>query len=117
MRKLSLFTITIMLIIASCSDKKTDVLNDFEAFTEELVSNYKDYTQDDWDVAQNQFGQINEELEQYDYSDEELNRIGELKGQCFAVFAKHTASNLKNTIQRVGKEVEGFLDGFTEGLK
>lgn len=102
--------------LIGCSDKKADALNDLEAMTELLTTETTDFIQDDWDVAQSQFDQICEELEQYDFTDQELKHIGELKGKCTAVFARKKASDFKNDLHRIGQEVKGFLDGFNKGI-
>lgn len=116
MRKIVLLILITMFLIG-CSDKKADALNDLEAMTEQLTTETSDFTQDDWDVARNQFNQICEELEQYDFTDQELKHISELKGKCTAVFARKKASDFKNDLHRMGQEVKGFLDGFTKEMK
>ena len=118
MRKLALLlTCFCTLLFMGCSDEKTDALNDLEAITEEITTKSADYTQEDWDIAENQFGLICEELEQYEYTDEQLKHIGKLKGKCTAVLARKKASDLKNSLHRIGKEAEGFIEGITEDLK
>lgn len=104
-------------LLIACSDKKADALNDLEAMTEQLTTETTEFTQDDWDVEQNQFDQICEELEQYNFTDQELKYISELKGRCTAVFARKKASDFKNDLHRMGQEVKGFLDGFTKEIK
>ena len=118
MKKLALLlTCSCILLLISCSDEKTDTLNDLEAITEELTTKSADYTQEDWDIAENQFGLICEKLDQYEYTDEQLKHIGKLKGKCTAVFARKKASDFKNSFHRIGKEVEGFIEGVTGEFK
>ena len=50
-------------VFLSCTDKTASALNDLESFTEELSAHYKNYTQEDWDIAENQFDMICEELD------------------------------------------------------
>ena len=118
MRKLALLlTCSCILLLMGCSDEKTDALNDLEAITEEITTKSANYTQEDWDIAENQFGLICEELEQYEFTDEQLKHIGKLKGKCTAVFACKKASDFKNSLHRIGKEVEGFIEGISGGLE
>jgi len=112
-----LVAFTSLLLLTGCSNKNIDTINDLEAMTEDLTTKYGDYTQEDWDIAENQFGLICEELEQYEFTDEQLKHIGELKGKCTAVFARKKASDLKNSLHRIGKEVEGFIEGISGGLE
>ena len=106
-----------MLLLMGCSDEKNDALNDLEAITEELTTKSADYTQEDWDIAENQFGVICEELDHYEFTDEQLKHIGELKGKCTAVFTRKKVSNIKNSLHRLGQEAEGFINGLKDGLK
>lgn len=98
---------------SSCSDRRASALADLEALSEELVSGTDNYTEEDWDIAKDQFGKICEELDQYEYTDEELKQIGKLKGKCTGIFARRAASEIKRSIHRFGKEVEGFIEGIT----
>jgi len=108
--------IAILSLFISCMDLKINPLDKMESFTEELEQNSANYTQEDWDVAENQYELICEELDQYDYTDEELRHIGKLKGRCTAIFAKHVVSGVKRDLHRFGQEVEGFFEGVKEGL-
>ena len=101
-------------VFLSCTDKTASALNDLESFTEELSAHYKNYTQEDWDIAENQFDMICEELDNYDYTDEELVKIGKLKGRCTAIFAAKVVHDVKESIHRFGKEAEGFLEGISD---
>ena len=109
--------VAIISLFISCVDLKINPLDKMESFTEELELNSANYTQEDWDVAENQYELICEELDQYDYTDEELRHIGKLKGRCTTIFAKHVVSGVKRDIYRLGKEVEGFFEGVKEELE
>ena len=118
MRKLALLlNFLCILLFMGCSDEKTDALNDLEAITEELTTKSADYTQEDWDIAENQFGLICEELEQYEFTDKQLKHIGKLKGQCVAIITRKKTSDIKNSLHRLGQEAEGFINGLKDGLK
>jgi GTPase involved in cell partitioning and DNA repair len=118
MKKLALLlTCSCILLLISCSDEKTDTLNDLEAITEELTTKSADYTQEDWDIAENQFGLICEKLDQYEFTDEQLKHIGKLKGQCVAIITRKKTSVIKNSLHRLGQEAEGFIYGLKDGLK
>jgi len=109
--------IALGLFLVSCTDKKISALKELESFTEEIKYSSDHYTQDEWDNAQNEFCIICEELDNYDYTDEELNYIGRMKGECTALFARHTVSDLKKSLNRIGQEVKGFVEGFTEEVE
>jgi hypothetical protein len=104
------------ILSGGCIGEKESALNDLEAFTEQLKSGTDNYTQEDWDIAYNQFEAICTELDNNEYTDDELKYIGKCKGECTAIFAKHFASDFKRSINRIGKEVEGFIEGVAEEL-
>ena len=108
--------VSLSIFFISCIDEKKTTINDLEALTESLSSESADYTQEDWDIAENQYDLICEQLDQYDFTDAELKKIGRLKGKCTAILAKKTASDVVKSIHRMGKEAEGFIDGFADGL-
>lgn len=108
--------VTLTMSLISCADEKKTTINDLEALTESLTTESAEYTQEDWDIAENQFDVICEQLDQYDFTDAELKKIGKLKGKCTAIFAKKTASDVARSIHRLGKEAEGFIQGFADGL-
>lgn len=102
--------------LISCIDEKKSAINDLEALTEALSTESAEFTQEDWDIAENQFNMICEELDEYDLTDAELKKVGRLKGKCTVIFAKKTASDVARSIQRIGKEAEGFIEGIADGL-
>lgn len=106
----------LIILFGGCIGEKESALNDLKTLTEQLKLGTENYTQEDWDIAQNQFEMICEELDNNEYTDEELKLIGKYKGECTAIFAKHFASDFMKSIDRIGKEVEGFIEGVTEEL-
>lgn len=118
MRKLALLlTCSCILLLMGCSDEKTDALNDLEAITEEITTKSADYTQEDWDIAENQFGLICEELEQYEFTDEQLKHIGKLKGKCTAVFARKKASDFKIRFIGLVRKLKDSSKAYLEAWK
>ena len=100
----------------SCTDETVSALNDLESFTEELSDQCRNYTQEDWDIAESQYNMICEELDNYDYTDEELVKIGKLKGRCTTIFAAKVVNDVKESIHRFGKEAEGFFEGVSDEI-
>ena len=111
-----LLVMTCFLLFVGCIDKTASALNDLESFTEELSANYKNYTQEEWNIAESQYDMICEELDNYDYTDEELVKIGKMKGRCTAIFAAKVVHDVKGAIHRFGKEAEGFLEGISDEI-
>lgn len=56
------------------------------------------------------------EIEEGNYTDEQLHEIGRLKGQCVAIYSKSALKlfkdGLKDTINELEGAIEGFLNAF-----
>ena len=109
MRKIivtTLFASAILFMISSCSSKQTPV-NQLEDFATELQENGENYSGDDWEKAIADYSKIEEDLQQYDYTDEELKEIGKLKAKCFKAFAKSSAKILKSQMHNIKMQLDG----------
>lgn len=107
-----------VILCCSCSSKQ-DPITDLEDLAFELKENSEDYSQSDWEKAAVKYSEIEEQMQQYEYSDEELKQIGKLKAQCFKAIAKSTGKALKNQMHNLqmqlegaSEEMEGALDEF-----
>ena len=58
--------------------------------------------------------QLQSELNSYNGK---LKEIGRLKGICLAQFTKYSIKSFKNGLEDAMKEMEGIMEGFTQGLK
>ena len=63
------------MIFTSCN-KQQEALDELRGFTEYLKENSDDFSKQDWKEAKLQYEDIVAQLEEYDYSDEELKEIG-----------------------------------------
>ena len=119
-RYIASFVICALFVLCtiSCHSKQTPI-NKLESFTEEIQNNAQDYTEEDWKASAEELEQIENEIEQYksEYTDAELKEIGRLKGICYVQFTKHSIKTFKNGIENAMKEVEGMLEGFTQGFE
>lgn len=108
--------IAVVFLFVECADEKVSTLKELESFSEEIKFNSDNYTQEEWDIAKNQFDIICEELDNYEYTEEELKYIGEMKGECTALFVRQSASDFENQLNGLGQELKGFIEGFTDGF-
>ncbi|MBO4445163.1 MAG: hypothetical protein J5698_05585 [Bacteroidaceae bacterium] len=101
-------------VTASAATPKEKCVQKLEKLTQEMKKNSADYTDEDWEDVAIQYEAIAKEMEEYSYTDEELRKIGVLKGRFYSMVAKKNvnkgASELNTLIQQLG----GFLQGFLE---
>jgi hypothetical protein len=57
-----------------------------------------------------------EELSKYEYSDEQLKKIGNLKGKCMGYMTKQTLDDFEKQLNDLPKQIEGAIEGFMDVL-
>ena len=113
-----LIPLVIATTMFACSFYSKDkYLKDFHNFVLEVEENASNYTSSDWDYADMKFTEFTIDLYE-DFRDEltdaELHEIGRLKGRYSSVRIKKEANTLLDRFEKGLKQVEGFLESFTE---
>ena len=96
-------------LFSSC-DKKQAAIDSLEDFSEELKENSNEYSVEEWEESIAEYQQIVEKLEQYDYSDEDLKKIGKYKTRCLKAIVNNTILKVSDKIHRTTKQLEGALE-------
>lgn len=78
--KLRVLLISVTLF--SCSLSKQSPIRQLEELTEDIRLHHQEYTTADWKKAYAKYEQISAEMENYQYSKEETEKIGEMEGEC-----------------------------------
>lgn len=110
---LTMLLALLLVLLCGCTDNREKAVSELEQFTEHLQLSSSNFTEDDWTTAKGQFEEIVEELKLYEYTDDELKHIGQLKGKCIGIFSRSAANDLKRKMHRIYKEAEGFITGFS----
>lgn len=98
----------------SCSSfGKQDPLQQLEELTEDIRLHHQEYTTADWKKAYARYEQIAAEMENYQYTKEEAERIGEMEGECVGYFMKSAI----NSIDGFKSELKGFINGINETVE
>ena len=102
-------------VLYSCSMimKVQDPLQQLEELTEDIRVHHKEYTTADWKEAYARYEQIAAEMENYQYTKEETERIGEMEGECVGYFMKSAI----NSMEGLKSELKGFLNGINETVE
>jgi len=109
--KLRVLLISVTLF--SCSLSKQSPIRQLEELTEDIRLHHQDYTTADWKKAYAKYEQISAEMENYQYSKEETEKIGEMEGECVGYFMKSSVKSLEG----LGSEIKGFFEGMGEVIK
>ena len=97
--------------LTSC-DKRQSAINDLENLSEELKENSSDYSSQDWEEANEQYQLLVEQIDQYEYTDEELKEIGKIKARCLKQMTKGAMKQLQDGIHSITKQMEGAIEEF-----
>lgn len=102
-------------VLYSCSMimKVQDPLQQLEELTEDIRFHHQEYTTADWKKAYARYEQITAEMENYQYTKEEAEKIGKLEGECVGYFMKSAV----NSLDDLGNEIKGFFEGMGEVIK
>lgn len=115
--RLILFPLAIacVLILSSCN-KKQNAIDNLSNFVEKVEKKAPEYTDEDWSNVNNEFNELIAEIDKYEYSVDDTERIAGLKGKYTGIKAKYTVNKFFNDIDKAAKEIKGVIEGFTEGI-
>lgn len=121
--KLSVFALISVLMLTTCSSKQSPV-DDLTELSYKLQEDSENYSSKDWESAITKYAQIEKDLQQYEYTDEELKEIGRLKAKCAKAMMKSSGKLLKSQfhilemqLEGASEELEGAFDEFIDVIK
>lgn len=117
MKHVNIFLIAIIcsLLAISCNNAKTSI-DELSLLIEDIEENSDNYTDEDWEYVIEEYSLIEQEMENYEYTDEELREIGRLKGIFAMKIAKQVLKDYTEDIKDMHLQFEGGLDGIKEEL-
>lgn len=114
---ISVLILSAVFLTVSCNSKETSA-NQLDDLANEIETNGKDYTDEDWESAAEEYEQIEADIEDYrsEYTEAELREIGRKKGRCLAAFTKYATKRYKEDVEEAMHEATGIMQGFSEGF-
>lgn len=112
MERIYFLILLVMSIAFTSCDKRQSAINNLENFSEELKENSSDYSSQDWEEANEQYQLLVEQIDQYEYTDEELKEIGKIKARCLKQMTKDAMKQLQDGIHSITKQMEGAIEEF-----
>lgn len=102
------------MIVSACSNPQASAVTRLENLYENASSNSDNFTSEDWEQFLYEYAETDSILNSYEYSNEELQYINELRGRCSAFLikgaAKKASSELEKAIDGVGSFFNGLID-------
>lgn len=104
------------LSIGACQSKSSRI-DDLKDFVEEIQKDGKDYSQEQWEKANEKFSQLLDKINSYeDLSKDELKEVAKLQGQYAATVFKNSGKAIMEQMEKAGAALDGFLEGVDQGL-
>lgn len=92
-------------------------VNRLEILVDELEENSSYYTAEDWSYAIEEYEQIETELAEYSYSEEEMKEIARMRGKCYAFLLQGAAVIANDGLVDQMDYLESAMEGFFEVLE
>lgn len=117
MKRISIRLLAVLFsfVLYSCSAimEQQDPFHQLEELTEDIRQHHDNYSTADWKDAYVSYERIAAEMEYYQYTEEECERIGRLEGECVGYFMKSAI----NSLGGIESEIKGFVDGINKTIE
>ena len=107
--KTYLVTVFAFLLLSACSNRQ-DAIDDLRTLVEDIRQNGKDYTAEQWADAEGIYETVCDDLEQYEYTQDEQTEISKLKGQYAAHLAQYKAQEGMGLVKDILDRVQGAVE-------
>lgn len=110
--------VAVMIVSASCSNKKQDTINRLQVLTAQLDTNASTYSEEDWDKVATEFESIAEDIEanKDKFTPEERVQIDRLRAKCIGLFVGKAMSKAAEAMGAAAQQFGGLMEGFLSGL-
>lgn len=119
MEKITSFLLVVVLTftVSSCAKwQAKHQIHSLESLTEKVEKKGDSFTKQDWAEVSEEYDEICAKINQCDYTDEQLQEIGRLKGRYYAACTKHAFNAAGGLLNSFLQQAEGAIDGFMEGI-
>ena len=96
-RLIQALLIAILSLVLTACNKQEQAIDDLRSFSEQLKEESDDYT---------------ENIDQYEYTDDQQKEIGRLKAVCIKQMSKGAMKILRHNMNTISKQLEGALEEF-----
>lgn len=105
-----------MLALTSCKSSKQAAMNDLQELTSEIKVNATEYDFKEWRKVKNRYIKIEKKLAKHEYTAEENEEIGKMKGECLGYFAKGVLTRSSDKVMDAINQIQGLVDGLKKSL-
>lgn len=118
MKRKVVYIISILLcffVLTACN-RKLHAIDKLDGFVEKVEKNASRYSEKDWDKSDAEFNELLKDIDQYEYTREEKERIAKIKGRYAGIRTKNAIHQFIEGIGDAVNEIQSTIEGFTEGV-
>jgi len=104
------------LTFASCQSPQEEAIEKIKDLKAYVQENAADFTSEDWEDIAEQFADIKESLNDVEFSQEELQQLGEAEGELTKTLMKEGSKSVGKELKNAMENVESYFKGFTNGM-
>ena len=108
---------TILLSFASCKSREEKVISKLESLSERIDKKGHTFDAEDWAEAFEDLEDIHADMEDCEFTREELKKVGRADGRLTAIIAKEGAKALGRETSSFLRNFSSFAKGSQEGAK
>lgn len=120
MKKKTLLAIVVVVAMMSSCSTSTSALNDLRSLSNKIEAEGATYGYSDWARVASKYYDVDQKIVKHiqkrEYTDQEMEEIGVLQGECIGGFAKGLGQNLSNAAANIGSLVKGLVKGIKENF-
>lgn len=111
---LKAFTLCAILVLASCQSQEERIISKINNLAERIEKNGENFDEQDWEDAINDYEKIHEDMQNCEFTNEELRELGKAERKITLAFASEGAKafgkGMKNFMGGLGAFASGFTD-------
>ena len=109
-----------LLALSSCQSREEKVISKLNSLSERIEKDGSNFDADDWEEAIEDFADIHKEMQDCEFTKEQLRELGKKEGKVSAILAKEGSKALgrefKNFLGNFGAFAKGFKEGAEENV-
>lgn len=109
-------SLLVTFVFTSCKSREEKVIDQLNDLTEQIEKKSDKWDSEDWQNPFKKVEEIHNEMSECDFSDEQLQELGEVEKRLTSVMIKNGLSTLGDGIGSFMKKAASFINGFKDGI-
>ena len=110
-------TLVSICVLSSCKPKEERVIDRINNLSEKIEKHGESWDADDWADALEELQDIHADIEECDFTKEQLRKLGKVEGKLMGVIATEGAKSLQSTTESFFESAGSYIQGFKKGLQ